>query len=53
LLIELTSPVIRGETAEFLDVIEDAVVFQVQRWTHSRLWSKVHLFPSLRLKKLA
>jgi lipopolysaccharide transport system ATP-binding protein len=52
LLIELTSPVVRGETAEFVDVIEDAVVFQVKRWTHSRVWSKVHLFPSLRLRKI-
>jgi lipopolysaccharide transport system ATP-binding protein len=53
LLIELTSPLVRGETAEFLDVIEDAVVFQVKRWTHSRVWSKVHLFPSLRLRRIA
>jgi lipopolysaccharide transport system ATP-binding protein len=49
LLIEITSPLVRGETAEFVDVIEDAVVFQVKRWMRSRVWSKVHLFPSLRL----
>ena len=52
LLTEITSPVVRGETAVFVDVIEDAVVFKVNRWPHSRVWSKVHLFPSLRLKNL-
>jgi lipopolysaccharide transport system ATP-binding protein len=52
LLVEITSPVVRGETARFVDVIEDAVVFQVQRWTHSRVWSKVHLFPTLRLQRI-
>jgi lipopolysaccharide transport system ATP-binding protein len=52
LLIELTSPIVRGETAEFVDVIEDAVVFRVERWQHSRIWSKVHLFPSLRLNTI-
>jgi len=52
LLVEITSPVVRGETAEFMDVIEDAVVFQVKRWARSRVWSKVHLFPSLRLRKI-
>jgi lipopolysaccharide transport system ATP-binding protein len=49
LLVEITSPLVRGESAEFIDVIEDAVVFRVSRWRHSRVWSKVHLFPSLRL----
>ena len=52
LLTQITSPVVRGETAEFLDVIEDAVVFQVERWTNSRAWSKVHLFPSFRLRRI-
>jgi lipopolysaccharide transport system ATP-binding protein len=52
LLVELTSPVVRGETAEFVDVIEDAVVFRVKRWTRSRVWSKVYLFPSLRLRTI-
>ena len=52
LLTQITSPVVRGETAEFVDVIEDAVVFQVNRWRHSRVWSKVHLFPSLRLRRI-
>ncbi len=49
---QITWPVVRGETAEFVDVIEDALVFQVERWTHSRVWSKVHLFPSLRLRRI-
>lgn len=49
---QVTSPVVRGETAEFLDVIEDAVVFQMGRWGKARIWSKIHLFPKLSLKRL-
>jgi len=49
---QITSPVVRSETAEFLDVIEDAVVFQVERWINSTVWSKVHLFPTFRLKRV-
>ncbi|MDO9102264.1 MAG: ABC transporter ATP-binding protein [Candidatus Nitrotoga sp.] len=49
---QITSPVVRGETAEFVDVIEDAVVFQVERWKNSTIWSKVHLFPSFKLQKI-
>jgi lipopolysaccharide transport system ATP-binding protein len=52
LLVEITSPVVRGETAQFVDVIEDAVVFRVQRWTRARVWSKVHLLPSLWLRRI-
>jgi lipopolysaccharide transport system ATP-binding protein len=53
LRIQITSPIVLGETAEFLDVVEDAVVFQVARWETARVWSKTHLFPILNLKKLA
>lgn len=49
---QITSPVVRGETAEFVDVIEDAVVFHVERWKNSTIWSKVHLFPSFKLQRI-
>ncbi|RFC33347.1 MAG: lipopolysaccharide transport system ATP-binding protein [Candidatus Nitrotoga sp. SPKER] len=49
---QITSPVLRGEMAEFVDVIEDAVVFFIERWKNSTIWSKVHLFPSFKLKRI-
>ncbi len=49
---QITSPIVPGETAEFVDVIEDAVVFQMARWGKSAVWSKVYLFPSLNLKRI-
>jgi lipopolysaccharide transport system ATP-binding protein len=49
---QITSPVVRGKTAVFLDVIEDAVVFQMERWINSTVWSKVHLFPSFQLQRI-
>lgn len=50
---QVTSSGIHGETAEFLDVIDNAVVFQMARWETAKVWSKIHLFPKLSLKKLA
>jgi len=47
---QITSPVVRGETAEFVDVIEDAVIFQMERWQNARIWSKIHLFPEMKLR---
>jgi lipopolysaccharide transport system ATP-binding protein len=41
--VQLNKPVIPDETAEFIDVIDDAVVFNVQRRENGRLWSKVQL----------
>jgi lipopolysaccharide transport system ATP-binding protein len=48
----ISSPVVSGETAEFLDVVEDAVVFRIDRWAEAKVWSKIHLFPSVRLEKI-
>lgn len=53
ILAQITSSVVPGESAVFVDVIEDAVVFQMERWEIARIWSKVHMFPILNLKKLA
>ena len=49
---QITSPVVLGETAEFVDVIEDAVVFQMERWKKARIWSKIHLFPEMKIRKV-
>lgn len=41
--IQIVRPVIRDQTAEFLDVVDDAILFSMQRREHGRLWSKVYL----------
>ena len=48
----ITSPVVHDETSLFLDVIEDAVVFKMARWEVARVWSKIHLFPTLHLMRV-
>jgi lipopolysaccharide transport system ATP-binding protein len=53
LRVQITSPAVRGEAAVFLDVIEDTVVFQMIRWELVRIWSKVHLFPAFRLRRIS
>lgn len=49
---QITSPLVRGETAESVDVIEDAVVFRVERHVDWKVWSKVHLFPAFKLQRI-
>lgn len=49
----ITSPIIKGESAEFIDVIEDAFTFQVMRWEKARTWSQIYLFPTLNIQKIA
>lgn len=41
--LQLTKPVILDETAEFLDVIDDAIVFNIARKSDGRAWAKVFL----------
>ena len=48
----ITSPVIENESSIFLDVIEDAVIFQMAQRETARIWWKVYLFPTLKLKRL-
>jgi len=50
--VQLTTPLILNQTAEFLDVIKDAVVFQIHRWEKARVWSKALLFAELKLKRM-
>ncbi len=47
-----TMPSEDGNSAEFWDVVDDAVVFKVARRHEARIWSKVYLFPSLHLSKI-
>ncbi|MDD1610403.1 MAG: Wzt carbohydrate-binding domain-containing protein [Methylococcaceae bacterium] len=49
---QITSPVMDGEKPVFVDVIDDAVVFQMARWEIARVWSKVHLFPKITILQL-
>jgi len=51
--IALTEPVVDNQTANFLDYIDDAVVFSTSRWTNARVWSKVYLFPSVEVTPLS
>jgi len=52
LQVQISSPIILNEKAEYLDVIDNAVVFRVHRWEKARVWSKVHLFPEINLFQL-
>jgi lipopolysaccharide transport system ATP-binding protein len=51
ILVQISTPIIAGQKAEFIDVVDDAVVFKMERGDMFTLWSKVHLFPSLRLQE--
>lgn len=41
--IQLNKPILEDQTAEFLDVIDDAIIFKVARKASGRVWSKVLL----------
>lgn len=41
--LEITSPLVLDQTAEFLDVVDNAVVFTVRRRENGRLWAKVYV----------
>jgi len=50
--VALTEPVIQDQTANFLDYVDDAVVFTVSRWEKAKVWSKVFLFPSIEVRNI-
>jgi lipopolysaccharide transport system ATP-binding protein len=52
LRVHISVPIIPSQTAEFLDVVDDAVVFRVVRWEKAKVWSQVFLFPELTLLQL-
>jgi lipopolysaccharide transport system ATP-binding protein len=43
LQIELSEPIVYDESAEYLDVIDDAVVFQMARKPRERIWAEIYL----------
>jgi len=50
--LQLTKPVVLDQTVEFIDVIDNAILFQMQRRNPSRLWSKVYVENSVDVKKI-
>ncbi len=52
LRVHISVPIIQNQTAEFIDVLDDAVVFRVNQWEKARVWSKIHLFAKLKLEQL-
>jgi lipopolysaccharide transport system ATP-binding protein len=52
LRVQISTPVLGENSADFLDVVDDAVVFRVSRWDEAIVWSKVHLFPTLTVDHL-
>lgn len=52
LRVNISSPIIEDETAEFIDLINDALVFRIGRWEKARVWSKVHRFSELKVMEL-
>ncbi|SFA67470.1 ABC transporter ATP-binding protein [Metapseudomonas otitidis] len=52
LRVNISSTIVENESAEFVDLINDAVVFRVGRWEKARIWSQVHQFAELKLEEL-
>lgn len=48
---QLSIPLIPDQTADFIDVVDNAVVFSVERRNGARLWAKVYLFPTCEIKR--
>jgi lipopolysaccharide transport system ATP-binding protein len=43
LQLQITTPITLDQSARFLDVIENALIFKVSRRAGARLWSKVYI----------
>ncbi len=52
LQVQLTEPIVRNESARFLDVIPDARVFSVMRRESGRLWAKMMVPNQMRVERL-
>lgn len=50
--LQLTKPVVLDQTVEYVDVIDNGILFQMQRRNPSRLWSKVYVENSVDIKRL-
>ena len=40
---QLSIPIIINQKAEFINVIDDAIVFKINERNHARLWTKVFI----------
>ncbi|MGA3085913.1 MAG: ABC transporter ATP-binding protein [Thermodesulfobacteriota bacterium] len=47
--LQLTHPLILDQTAEFLDVIDNAIVFKVSRRTNGRIWTQAYVPNSIQV----
>jgi lipopolysaccharide transport system ATP-binding protein len=50
--VNISTPIIEDETAEFIDLVNDAIVFQIGRWDKARVWSQVHQFAEFNVMRL-
>lgn len=53
IMAQISTPVVEDQSATFLDVVPDAVVFNVRRRKDGVVWSKVYLFPTLELVRVS
>ncbi len=51
LMAQLSRPIILDQTADFVDVVDNAIVFSVNRREGAKLWAKVYLFPTCEVKR--
>jgi lipopolysaccharide transport system ATP-binding protein len=47
IMVNLVEPLIANKSGDFIDVVQDSVVFSMQPWDVASVWSKVHLFPAI------
>ncbi|QQG66479.1 ABC transporter ATP-binding protein [Desulfobulbus oligotrophicus] len=45
----ISTPIKRGVSVDYLDVVSDAVIFNVDRWDVAKIWSKVFIPVNLRI----
>jgi lipopolysaccharide transport system ATP-binding protein len=51
--LELARPLVLDETGEFMDVIDNAIVFRVERRPSARLWAQVYLETKYECRELS
>lgn len=48
---QLSQPIIPEQTADFIDVVNNAVVFSVNRWEKGKLWANAYFFPTCEINR--
>jgi len=48
--LQITSPIVLGQTAKFLDVIDNALVFKMSRREGTRIWTKAYVKNDVEIK---